>query len=210
MASTAISSQGTVIKIGTGSGSAKNISGVGVGNPTILTSNAHGLNNGDVVDLESVGGINAVNGKSLQVLFKTTNTFAVAADSTGQTYTTGGTATPTTFTKLANCKAFNGLDGQASEQDVSNFDSTGKEFVLGLFDGGQITIDVDCDDTDPGQLAALTNQQNSTIRAFQIILPNGKTISFNAFVKKFTRSGGVDKSYSGQLSLRLSGGYQIA
>ena len=51
MASSAISAQGSVLAIGTGTGSAVTITGVAVGNPTIITAAAHGFNNGDVITL---------------------------------------------------------------------------------------------------------------------------------------------------------------
>ena len=52
--STAISAQGTTLQLSTGTGGAKTITGVVVGNPTILTSAAHGLANGDVVALAAL------------------------------------------------------------------------------------------------------------------------------------------------------------
>ena len=91
MTSTAISAQGSVFSIGTGSGGAKTITAVTVGNPTILTSTAHGLNNGDVVALAALTGADAatLNGNSYTVLYKTANTFAVAVDTSAKTITAG-------------------------------------------------------------------------------------------------------------------------
>ena len=62
MTSTAISSQGSVLSLATGTGSAKTISGVTLGNPTIITATAHGFSVGDVVTIASVGGSTSVNG----------------------------------------------------------------------------------------------------------------------------------------------------
>ena len=118
MASTAISAQGSIVQIATGSGGAKTITGVAVGNPTILTSSAHGFSNGDVVTFAALTGADAalLNGLTFTVRDKTTNTFAVSVDTTGKTITAGsGTATPTTFTQINNIKTFSGFDGQASE-----------------------------------------------------------------------------------------------
>jgi NAD(P)-dependent dehydrogenase (short-subunit alcohol dehydrogenase family) len=39
---------------------------------------------------------------------------------------------------------------------VANFDSTAKEFILGLFDPGAFAIEVDQDNSDAGQLALMT------------------------------------------------------
>ena len=110
MTSTAISAQGSTLEIGTGSGSAKNITDVAAGYPTVITSTAHGLSNGDVVTIASVGGITGMNTNSYVISNVTTNTFAVEFDSTGGTYTSGGTATPVTWTEVVNVKSFSGFD----------------------------------------------------------------------------------------------------
>src|SRR5438874_1670957 len=107
MSSSAISAQGAVLSIGTGSGSAKNITAIALGNPTIITSAAHGFSNGDVVAIASIVGTTVLNGNSYVVKNKTTNTFAIEADTTGGTaWSSGGTATPTTWTQVKNLKTF--------------------------------------------------------------------------------------------------------
>ena len=98
MTSTAISAQGSVLSIGTGSGAAKTISGISLGNPTIITATAHGFANGDVVTLAGLTGADAavLNGQTVSVRNVTTNTFAVYIDTTGKTITPAGTATSAT------------------------------------------------------------------------------------------------------------------
>ena len=214
MTSTAYSAQGTTIKVATGTGSAKSITGIAVGSPTIITSAAHGLNNGDVVTLSGLTGTDAatLNGLTVVVTNKTTNTFAVAVDTTGKTITASGIATPVTFTKIANVKSFNGLDGSASEIDVTNLDSTAKENRAGLSDPGQFVLEVEADESDAGQQAVLAAYQSvpPQIKQYQVNLPNGKTVTFNAWVKKFSRQGGVDAVVKGSIDLRITGPYTIA
>jgi len=95
-----ISAQGSTLQVATGTGGAKTITAITVGFPAIVTSAAHGLNNGDVVTLAGiVGTMSSLNGTSRVVSNKTTNTFALLdADTTGLVYTSGGTATPVTYT----------------------------------------------------------------------------------------------------------------
>ncbi len=134
MPSSAISAQGSILAIGTGTGGAKTITAMAAGNPTIFTSAAHGFVNGDVVTIAALVGTAAAsfNGLTFSVVSKTTNTFALQVDTTGLAYTSGGTATPVTFTNIANIKDFSGFDGSASELEVTNLDSVAKEFKLGL------------------------------------------------------------------------------
>ncbi len=208
MASTAISAQGSTLQIGTGSGSAKSISGVAESYPTILTSAAHGLANGNVVAIAGLTGADAalLNGLSFVVTNVTTNTFAVKVDTTGKTVTAGGgTATPTTYTNISNVKTFTGFDGSASELDKTNLQSTAKEFMLGLVDPGHFTITFDNDQNDAGQSSLRTAQVAGSAQNFKLSLPSGNTASFVGYVKTFTTDGGVDKVVGAQSQIRISG-----
>lgn len=208
MPSTAINAQGTILQIGTGSGGAKTITAATVGNPTQFTSTAHGLALGDYGPIASiVGTLSAINGGSYTVLFKTTNTFAVAYDSTGLAYTSGGTFTPTSYTACANVRTFNGFDGAASDIDVTNLSSTAKEFRLGLVDNGMLSLGMHLDRSDAGQLALQAAQVGSLLKAFKLILPSGSTpnASFNGYVKKFAIDGAVDAVVNLSVDIKISG-----
>lgn len=211
MASTAISAQGAVLSIGTGSGGAKTISGVTVGYPTLLTATAHGFNNGDVVALAALTGADAasLNGLTVTVKYKSTNAFYVDVDTTGKTITPGsGTATPVTFTQVNNVKSYTGFDGSASELDKTNLSSTAKEFALGLVDPGQFSLELDVDMNDSGQAALRAKQQSGVITNFKLVLPgavSNLTYTFTGYVKKFSQSGGVDQIVKGSVDIRISG-----
>jgi hypothetical protein len=214
--SSAISAQGAVLSIGTGTGGAKTISAVAVGFPTIFTSAAHGFQNGDFVTFASLTGANAAlfNGLSFTVTNKTTNTFAIDVDTTGLVVTAGtGTATPVTFTQINNVKSYTGFDGSASELDRTNLSSTAKEFVLGLVDPGQFSIEVDIDLNDVGQAALRAKQQSGVISNFKLVLPGvvaNLTYTFTGFVKKFSQTGGVDQVVKGSVDIRITGTVTLA
>jgi len=208
MSSSAISAQGSKFYIGTGTGGAKTISGVAVGFPTILTATAHGFSNGDVVALAALTGADAatLNGLSVVVKNKTTNTFAVDVDTTGKTITAGsGTATPNTYTQIKNFKTFTGLDGQPSDIDISNLDSVAKEFMPGLVDNGMFSGEVDRDTADAGQLALDAARVSSATKLFKLVLPNAATASFSGYAKKFGLTGGVDQVVKAPFEVRITG-----
>lgn len=78
---------------------ATNISGITRANPGVITDNAHGYSNGDWVYLFGIGGMTQLNGQTLVVAGKTTNTYTLtdvygnAIDTTAfSAYTAGGTA----------------------------------------------------------------------------------------------------------------------
>lgn len=208
MTSTAIPAQGSILQIATGAGSAKTITDVSVGNPTILTATAHGLANGDVVTLAALTGLDAATLNSLTVSVRniTTNTFAVYVDTTGKTITAGsGTATPVSFTVVANIKDFSGFDGSASEIEVTNLDSVAKEFRLGLTDAGQFTINIDYDNSNAGHIALRARQVSGVLTNFKFTLPNSNAITFTGYVKKFSLAGGVDAVTKTAVDIRVSG-----
>lgn len=208
MTSTAIPAQGSILQIATGAGSAKTITDVFVGNPTILTATAHGLANGDVVTLAALTGLDAatLNGLTVSVRNITTNTFAVYVDTTGMSITAGsGTATPVSFTAVANIKDFSGFDGSASEIEVTNLDSVAKEFRLGLTDAGQFTINIDYDNSNAGHIALRAKQVSGLLTNFKFTLPNSNAITFSGYVKKFSLAGGVDAVTKTAVDIRVSG-----
>ncbi len=207
MPSSAISAQGSVLAIGTGSGGAKTITAMAAGNPTIFTSTAHGLVVGDVVTIAALVGTAAAsfNGLSFTVTHKTTNTFALPVDTTALAYTSGGTATPVTFTNIANLKDFSGFDGSASELEVTNLDSVAKEFKLGLTDPGAFSINIDYDSANAGHIALRARQVSGVLCNFKLTLPNATVITFTGFIKKFSLAGGVDAIAKTSVDIRISG-----
>ena len=210
MASTAISAQGSTVSIGTTTGSAINITAVALTNPCRVTlASVTGLNKGDVLTIAGVVGTTQLNGNSyvIQYIEPTTKIVTLAAlDATGfTTYTSGGTATPVQWTKVANVRSYNGFDGSASEIERTNFDSTAKEFILGLVDPGQFMIEVDQDNSDPGQIAVMTALVTGLLKNFKLLLPNGNTATFTAYVKKFNSQGAVDQAVRRSADLRISG-----
>ncbi len=210
MPSTAISAQGTTVSIGTTTGSAINLSAVALTNPYRVTlASVTGLNKGDVLTLAGIVGTTQLNGNSyvIQYIEPVTKIVTLAGvDATGFTaYTSGGTATPVQWTKVSNVRSYNGFDGAASEIERTNFDSTAKEFILGLFDPGQFMIEVDQDNSDAGQIALMTAQVTGLLKNFKLLLPNGNSATFTAYVKKFNSQGAVDQAVRRSADLRISG-----
>ena len=207
MASNAISAQGTTLQISTGTGGAKTVTGVSKANPCVVTSTAHGLAAGDRVTFASVGGMVELNGNSYVIEYVTANTFSLfKVDSSAYTtYTSGGTATPVTFTQIKEVKTFSGFDGQASELDVTNLDSTAKEFRLGLVDEGGFSFEMNQVNSDAGQSALRTSKNAGTIKTYKLTLPNAEVATFTAFAKSLPSAGGVDGVLTSSVALRISG-----
>jgi hypothetical protein len=213
MSSSAVSAQLSDLQIATGTGGAKTISGVTVGNPTIIIATAHGFGNGDVATLAALTGADAatLNTKSYVVRNKTTNTFAVDQDTTGLTITAGsGTATPVTYTSIKNVHAFGGFNGAATEINVTNFASVAKEFRMGLQDFGNVTFDTHFDGTDAGQLAFIAAQAAAAQKNYKLILSNAQVLSFAGYAKSFSMTGAIDDIYKRAGDIRINGAVTLA
>lgn len=208
--STAISSQGSTLKVATGTGSAISITAVAEGNPTVLTSAAHGLSNGDVVTISGSTAPAGLNGQFV-VMFCTANTFAIALDTTGGASFAGTTtATPVQWTQVGNFKTIKGFDGKTTIIDVTNLSSTAKEKRAGLIDPGQFAFDADIDLSDAGQAAIRAFQVSSSVANYKLTLPNARTATFAALVESTPWDGGVDKVLSTTITLEITGAVTYA
>ena len=135
--SSAISAQGTDLQIETGSGTTIAVTGIVVGNPTILT--AAGVKNGTVVTLSGFTGANAseINNQSFVATNATAGTFAIQVNTTGKDIEgLAASALQKAYTSVANVKNWSGFDGQAAEVDVTHLRSKAREIRLGLQDFG--------------------------------------------------------------------------
>ena len=179
--------RGTKIFIqGTG-GAAKNITAAAPGFPTILTSSAHGLKNGDIVAIAAIAGTlgtdatNGLNGKTFVVQNVTANTFAVQANTVGLTYTSGGTATPSNWVQVKEVKGINPAGAQVSTVDVTDLDSAAMEYMAGLPDNGTLSIEINILESDPGQAACLAKFLASETANFKIDTAT-KSRTFNGLI----------------------------
>lgn len=203
-----ISAQGSTLFISTGTGSAKTITGVIAGNPTILTIAAHGLGNGDVGSIAGLSGADAalLNGQTLVVKNKTANTFAVDVDTTGKTITAGaGTFTPQLLTKINGVQSFSGLDGAAGELDTTDLDSVAMEYIAGLRDEGKFGYEFKVLNTDPGQLAVRAARTTGTVRSIKLVLPDASTATFGVIVKSLPLNGATNTVLKSSVDMKITG-----
>lgn len=129
---------------------------------------------------------------------------AISAQGSTFAINTGTDAVPV-WTKVKNVKSFSGFDGSATELDTTDLDSTAKEHLLGLQDWGSFSIDANIDYADPGQAAMLASKRASTLKKYQLTLPNGWIHTFMASVKSFPIAGGTDALLTNTIAMTISG-----
>lgn len=109
------------------------------------------------------------------------------------------------WTRIKNVKSFSGFDGQAAEIDVTDLDSTAKEFRTGLQDHGNFQFDINVNRTDPGQLAVEAARKSGAVTPFRLTLPDKQAATFDALVKSTPLQGSVDAVLTGSVTLRITG-----
>lgn len=116
------------------------------------------------------------------------------------------TATPGTYTPIAEIRSFTGPGGTATVIDATTLSSTGKEKVLGLMDEGNISLSMNFVPADPGQVQLRTDRAAQTRRNYRITFSDtdNTTATFLAFVSQYTVGGGVDALTTLDVTLEIT------
>ena len=198
---------GTKLEIGTGStGTAKTITDLLLTNPMILTSNDHGLVNGDMVTASLFDGSDAasINGKTFVVKYATEDTFAIDLDASALTITcVGAKMTPAAFVKVGTITNFS-MNPTASERDRTTLADTERVWKRGIRDGGSMTFNLLWDNEDTGLDAVKTAyEDDSEDLDFRITFSDGEAITLkDGYVLDYSISGDVDADATGAITIR--------
>lgn len=128
----------------------------------------------------------------------------------GITVKVGDGATPTeVFTTIAEVTGFDGPTTEANEIEVTTLSSTAKEFISGLVDNGEVTLNVNAVPDDSQHRQIRNDIEAGTVRNYQIDFNDGTTTNttytFAAFVKSFPFSAAPDDKLTGTITLRITG-----
>lgn len=126
--------------------------------------------------------------------------------------------------KIGQITGFSGVGGQAGEIDVTDMDSTAREFVAGLKDNGTVTINVNWDPTDASHVTldslvggankrfVIGGSEDSTDPSYTstFTIPTTRTtLDFNGSVLSFQKDAETDNVWRGTLTIRVSGAITI-
>lgn len=200
--------QGSRFAVQSGNGTGVAVTGITQANPAVVTSTAHGLDDGDVVRFDGVVGMTELNGRTYVIDNVTANTFElIGVNSTAYAaYVSGGTAAPATFSDFCELTGVNQQDGTADRTEVTSICSTAKEFVTGLSDSGTVTLDYNFAPLQNVQAALRAAKVGGTDLAFEIVLPEaGGRIRMFGTVTATSFQGGVNGVWTGSATVQLSG-----
>lgn len=209
----AIKSQGLLLKMETARAVAKTITGITNASPANVTAAAHGYAYGDIIYIDSVSGMTAVNGRAFVAYSASsptpTGTFQLRGVDTSDTsvygaYASGGSAYKITATEIAQVEGISGFDGESPEIDVTNLRSIAKEYLLGLQDFGNITFPIFLANSDAGQTALRTAKESGAAKVFTMTDSAGAVCAFVGRVKSFTFEAQKDGAVRGSVTIRVT------
>lgn len=119
-----------------------------------------------------------------------------------------GTASPITYTAIANVVSISGLGGQKPDIDITNFDSTAKEFLTGLEDPGQVQVEINFAPGAASHDTLWTLKNDGTSRTWQIRMSGSSPydyFQFSATVQQFQVNFQTDDVVRATVTLRVSG-----
>lgn len=140
---------------------------------------------------------------------------SAALESQGMQVKISATDSPQAYTAITELYDIGGPDGSANEIDVSDLDSTAREFRMGLKDSGTLTFGLNYIPTNTQHNLLRTTWTARTIAYFQMIFTDDDATtspvttatiwSFSAYVQSLSISNSVDGKTEGSVTLRITG-----
>lgn len=133
------------------------------------------------------------------------------AVSTQNTYISiGDSASPNTFTEIAEVKSIGGPNEDSEELDATHLRSTGgyREFLQSFKDGGEVPLVMNFIPSDASQNSTTGLRklfQTGATRGFKITFPDTTTCAFDAYVKAIGTPVAVGAVLELNATLRISG-----
>lgn len=177
---------GVIFNIASAYGSSAPITGVTNANPAIATSAAHGLSNGDFIEL--VSGWNKLNGKVVRVASSTTNSFALEGiDTTSVTlYPAGGGVG--SFRKITNWVQISQIlenTSQGGDQQFVTYSFLEEDVehqIPTVKSASSIQFSIGDDASLPWYAILSAANDDRVPRAVKATLPSGSLLLYNGYV----------------------------
>ena len=117
-----------------------------------------------------------------------------------------GTLLKRSGTTLAEVTNLSGPSMNVDPLEMTSHDSSGnREFFGGLFDGGEVTAEVNFMPGNATHKQVIADLKARTISTWSIVYPDASTYSFSALVTGFEPSAPVDGKLSATITLKVTG-----
>lgn len=155
-------------------------------NPGVVTISAHGYSDGDYLIATSTDGMVELDGQIVRVANKDTNTFQMEGlDTTSYSALASGATTfkkVTAFVTLSNATNLTMPDGSPTKLDATRLISKRKEYLYGLPDAPDGTINTLYDPSVAGVAKVKTATRTNTPMAMRLTWADGKKTIWNSYV----------------------------
>lgn len=113
------------------------------------------------------------------------------------------------FTTIAEITSFTGPTESAKQVDVTSVDSTAREYLPGLRDGGEVSFEMNFVPGDAAQQGLRTDLTNRVTGSYKLVLTDDiatpTEIAFSAVVTSLSMKGAVDDKIAASCTLKLIG-----
>lgn len=177
---------GALVAIASGYGSSLTVSAVSNANPAVATSTAHGLSNGDFVEVTS--GWSRLTNKIVRVSGVTTNTFNLEGYDTSSTSiypASGGTGSVrkvSGWTQLAQILTSSSSGGEQQFLTYQFLEADAQKQIPTFKNAAGLTFSIADDATQAGYQLASTANDDRLQRAVRVTLPSGSILLYNVYI----------------------------
>jgi len=131
----------------------------------------------------------------------------------GVTIKRGDGAGTEVFTAISEVLSMSGLGKTNPLVEVTSFDSTGREYIAGLADGTEITLECNYLPADTQQQGLISDVDAGTIRNLQVVITDGTTpltYSFAVTPLSWVINPSFDDKNTLTFTLKISGAITVA
>jgi hypothetical protein len=159
-------------------GSDLTVTGVTKASPGVATSTAHGLANGDVVVFKSVSGMTELDGQAVRVANVAANTFELEGLDTTNfgTFVSGTANEVTAWTTIGQVQSIEAEQANPNRIDVTTLADNEKQYVFGLADTANITLNALYDPSLASHIAIKAASDANAARTFRFTFGTPKVI----------------------------------
>jgi predicted secreted protein len=129
-----------------------------------------------------------------------------AVEAQGTKIRVSADGSPPSFSDIPEVRTIGGPDGSAPTIDVTDLDSTAREYILGLKDEGQIQLGFMYRPANSVHQTLRNAFSNRTLMQFQIDFTDDATRwEFDGYVTGFPISAAVDTVVEGTITIKITG-----
>jgi len=130
---------------------------------------------------------------------------AITAQGTKFAYSANGS--PPSWSDIPEIKSIGGPDGSAPTIDVTDLDSTAREYVLGLKDEGAFSLDINYIMTNAVHMALRAAWAARTLLLFRVTFADTTTTrwEFSGYVTGFSQKAAVDSVVEATVGIKITG-----